>query len=86
VGKVYNLGGVGRISLHDLAEVLVDVAGGGRFSVRAFPAERKKIDIGHFYSDCRLIARQIGWRPRTKIAAALARTVDYYRAELPHYV
>jgi len=86
VGKVYNLGGVGRISLRDLADELVAAAGGGRYAVRAFPADRKKIDIGHYYSDCRRIGREIGWRPCTPNTAALARTVDYYRRELPHYL
>lgn len=86
VGAVFNLGGIGQISLRDLAQTLVDVAGEGRFQVRAFPAERKKIDIGDYYSDCRLIASVLGWRPRTTIKQALSKTVAYYRKELPHYL
>ena len=86
VGGVFNLGGVGRISLRELAETLIAVAGQGRYVIRQFPAERKKIDIGDYYSDDRLIRRQLGWRPRTSIRQALALTVDYYRQELPHYV
>lgn len=86
VGEVFNLGGVGRISLRDLAATLVDVAGQGRYTVKKFPADRKKIDIGDYYSDCRLIARKLGWKPRTPIKQALQLTVDYYRRELPHYL
>ncbi len=86
IGGVFNLGGVGRISLRDLAASLVEVAGQGRYVVRAFPADRKKIDIGDYYSDCRLIAKQLGWKPRTTISQALQHTVDYYRSELPHYL
>jgi UDP-glucose 4-epimerase len=86
IGDVFNLGGVGRITLRDLAATLVEVAGQGRFSVKPFPAERKKIDIGDYYSDCRLISRKLGWKPRTSIKQALAATVEYYRAELPHYI
>jgi UDP-glucose 4-epimerase len=85
VGRVYNLGGVGRISLRDLAELLVEVTGRGSYRVRKFPAERQKIDIGDYYSDCRLI-EEIGWKPRTTIRAALAKTVAYYRKELKHYL
>jgi UDP-glucose 4-epimerase len=86
VGGVFNLGGVGRISLRDLAKTLVAVAGQGSCTVKAFPADRKKIDIGDYYSDGRLIARKLGWKPRTTIKDALAQTVAYYRKELPHYL
>lgn len=86
VGGVFNLGGVGKITLRKLAEELIAVAGRGDFTVRAFPADRRKIDIGDFYSDCRLIGRKLGWKPRTTIRQALARTVAYYRKELPHYL
>ena len=86
IGGVFNLGGVGRISLRELAETLVSVAKQGSFRVRAFPADRKKIDIGDYYSDCRLIGKKLGWRPRTTIRQALAKTLAYYRKELPHYL
>src|SRR5262245_7512568 len=52
IGRVFNLGGVGRISLRDLARVLVRENGAGSYRVRTFPSDRKKIDIGAFYSDC----------------------------------
>ena len=86
VGHVFNLGGVGRVSLRHLAQTLVDVAGRGSYTVRAFPADRKKIDIGDYYSDCRLIGKKLGWKPRTTIKQALAQTFGYYRRELQHYL
>ena len=86
VGGVFNLGGVGQVSLRDLAETLVNVAGQGSYSVRAFPADRKKIDIGDYYSDCRLIGKKLDWQPRTTIRQALAQTLAYYRKELRHYL
>jgi UDP-glucose 4-epimerase len=86
VGHVFNLGGRGRISLAELAELLVKVTGTGCAKVRAYPTDRRKIDIGDFYADGRLIARRLGWRPQTTIRDALAKTVAYYRTELPHYL
>ncbi len=86
VGGVFNLGGAGRIALRELAGLVVAAAGGGRFVVRAFPADRRKIDIGDYYADDGLIRRRLGWRPRTGICAAVERTVEFYRAELPHYL
>ncbi len=85
VGRVYNLGGVGRISLRELARLLAGMAG-AKFRVRAFPRDRRKIDVGDYYADGRLIRRELGWRPRTTIREALQRTLDYYRTELPHYL
>jgi nucleoside-diphosphate-sugar epimerase len=86
VGAVYNLGGVGRLTLRKLAEILVAAAGHGEFKVRDFPADRKKIDIGDFYADYTLILRQIGWRPRVGAREALERTVGYFRERLRDYL
>src|SRR5690606_32986077 len=86
VGRVFNLGGIGRISLRELAALLVEVAGQGSYRVREFPADRRKIDIGDYYSDGSLIERDLGWCPRTTIRQALAKTVSYYRKELRHYL
>jgi UDP-glucose 4-epimerase len=86
VGEVFNLGGPPRVTLQQLAELLVEINQGGSFVVRAFPGERQKIDIGDYFADDRLIARKLGWRPRTDLRTALARTVAYYRKELRHYV
>ena len=85
-GQVYNLGGVGRISLRELARTLVRETGAGAFVVKTYPPDRRKIDIGNYYADDRRIRRELGWQPRTDIAGALRQTVDYFRAELPHYV
>ena len=85
-GQVYNLGGVGRISLRELARTLVRETGAGAFVVKTYPPDRRKIDIGNYYADDRRIRRELGWQPRTDIAGALRQTVDYFRTELPHYV
>jgi UDP-glucose 4-epimerase len=86
VGAVFNLGGPRPVTLQRLAQLLVAINGGGTFAVRAFPGERKKIDIGDYYADDRLIGRKLGWRPRTDLRTALARTLEFYRRELQHYV
>lgn len=85
-GQVFNLGGPPPVTLRRLAELLVEINGGGEFILRSFPAEREKIDIGDFYADDRLIARRLGWRPQTSLRRALTETLAYYRRELSHYV
>lgn len=85
-GGVFNLGGPGRVSLRELADLVVDAAGGGRYVVRAFPRDRRKIDIGDYFADDRRFRKLTGWKPRTSLREAVGRTVEFFRAELPHYL
>jgi UDP-glucose 4-epimerase len=85
-GHVFNLGGPPPVTLNRLAELLVEINRGGAFAVRTFPADRRKIDIGDYYADDRLIGRKLGWRPRTALRTALAKTLAFYRKELRYYV
>jgi UDP-glucose 4-epimerase len=84
-GKFYNLGGDKPVTLKRLAELLVDVGGGGSFALREFPTDRKRIDIGDYYADWFSIRSAIGWEPKVSLADGLRRTVDYFRAHLAHY-
>jgi len=84
-GKIYNLGGDRVISLVDTAKLLVEISGGD-YVVREYPAERKKIDIGDYYSDDRLIRSELGWQPQTPLAVGLQQTFAYYQEHLQHYL
>jgi len=86
VGEIFNLGGPPPVTLQRLAELLVELNRGGSFVVRAFPADRRKIDIGDFYADDRRIGRKLGWRPRADLRRTLALTLAYYRKNLRYYV
>ena len=83
-GGVFNIGGE-RLSLRDLAEALVAVAGGGTYETREFPAERKRIDIGDYHADDTLFRTIAGWQPRMSIGDGLKRSLDYFRAHLSEY-
>lgn len=85
-GQAFNLGAAPPVSLLDTARLLVEVAGGGDFVVKQFPSDRKKIDIGDYYSDYSLIRDRLGWEPRTPLAEALRQTVAFYREHLGQYV
>ena len=85
-GEVFNVGGTPPVTLTALAEELVAAKGGGSFVVKSFPADRRKIDIGDFYADYRLIEEKLGWRPKTPLRAALKKTLAYYGKELRHYL
>jgi len=85
-GQTYNLGGECIISLLDLGKMLVEVNGGGEFLLKSFPPERKRIDIGDYYSDWNLIKETLGWTPSVSLKDGLIRTLAYYRQNLPHYL
>jgi len=85
-GRIYNLGGNEVVSLLDLARVLVVLNGGGEIDVRPFPEDRKKIDIGDYYSDFSSIRESLGWEPLVRLQDGLARTLRYYSSHLKHYL
>jgi nucleoside-diphosphate-sugar epimerase len=84
-GRVYNLGGDEVISLKDLAELLVDVAGQGSVELVPFPGDRARIDIGDYFGTHALITDDLGWMPRVGLREGLARTLAFYRENGEHY-
>ena len=85
-GQIYNLGSDDPINLLNLARLMIEVNGGGQYELRPFPDDRKRIDIGDYYGDYRRIRSKLGWRPLVGLRDGLTRTMDYFRANLEHYV
>jgi UDP-glucose 4-epimerase len=85
-GRVFNLGGDRVLSLRGLADLLVEINGGGSYTVRCFPPDRKRIDIGDYYADFSRIRSLLGWCPLTGLREGLERTLEYYRQHLSHYL
>jgi UDP-glucose 4-epimerase len=85
-GGVFNVGGREPTSHRDLVDVLIQVAGSGRVRFVPWPADKKRIDIGSFYSDSTKFERTTGWRPAVTLRDGLARTVSFYREHLSHYL
>jgi UDP-glucose 4-epimerase len=84
-GQVFNVGAIEPVSLRELAELLIELAGTGTYELVPFPPERKAIDIGSIYVDDRKIRRVLKWRPRIDLREGLTRTIDFYRAHRAHY-
>lgn len=85
-GLALNVGGDEPCSLAALARTLVEVNGGGRYEIREFPLERKRIDIGDFLTDDRHFRALSGWCPRIRLADGLRVSIDYYRRRLTSYL
>ncbi len=85
-GRVFNLGSPEVVSLRQVGEMLVELNGNGRFEIREFPEERRRIDIGDCYCNFAAIDATLGWRPRVLLRSGLQRTLDYYRRNMEHYI
>ena len=83
-GRIYNLGSEPH-SLRSFAQFIQD-ATGCEYHVKAFPEDRKVIDIGDYYADYRRIREDLGWLPRVSAREAVGRTIAYYRECLEKYV
>lgn len=84
-GQVFNLGSEEIINLRDLATLLVEINGGGEYRIVPYPPDRKPIDIGDYYADCRRIQDKLGWAPLVRLRDGLARTLEYYRQNRERY-
>jgi UDP-glucose 4-epimerase len=85
-GQVFNVGGTEPIALRALVQMLIELAGSGRYRLVEWPPEQKAIDIGDFTTDSSLIERTLGWRAATSLRDGLARTIRFYRDHLAEYV
>ena len=86
LGKVFNLGGKPIVSLSDLAKLIIQANGSGEYEAKEFPEQRKKIDIGDYYSDYSLITNLLNWQPKVDLQEGLTKTLCYFRKNLNHYL
>lgn len=84
-GQIFNLGSDEVINLKDLASTMVGLHQGGRYELVPFPADRKAIDIGDYYSDYKKIKNMLGWRPKVSLEVGLRKSLDYYAQHHEHY-
>jgi UDP-glucose 4-epimerase len=85
-GEAFNVGGTEPIAHRDLVELLIDVAGSGRVTYVPWPEDKKRIDIGSFYSDSSKFRRTTSWQPAVALRDGFRRTIAYYRSNLARYL
>jgi nucleoside-diphosphate-sugar epimerase len=86
VGRVYNLAGDTPISLKDLTEAMIRIAGRGRYTLVPWPEEKKRIDIGSIWCSYARIKDELGWQPRVGLEEGLEKTFNYYMKNLDKYL
>ena len=85
-GEVFNVGGDEPISHRDLVALLIESPGAGSVRFVEWPPEKKRIDIGSFYSDSTKFREAVGWPPQVGLREGLRRTIAFYREHIGHYV
>jgi len=86
-GQIYNIGGSPPASLRELADLVVTLAGPpAHYSVREFPADRARIDIGSYHADDSAFRSATGWAPNVSLREGIGRTIEWYRPRLVDYL
>jgi UDP-glucose 4-epimerase len=85
-GDVFNVGGSEPIAHRDLVALLLAEAGRGTVRYVPWPDEKRRIDIGSFYSDSTKFSTATGWRPAVGLREGFRRTLAYYREHFDQYV
>lgn len=84
-GQVFNLGSQEKVSLIELAQMMVELNGSGKLRIMQFPEQRSKIDIGDYYSSHEKISSLTGWEPKRKLTQTLQNTLTFYKKNLALY-
>lgn len=84
-GKTYNIGSDEILSLEEVASLLTALRPDGRYVVREYPADRRKIDIGDYYSDFTLFRTATGWTPKVSFREGVEKTVKFFEDNMEHY-
>jgi len=85
-GEIFNLGSHEKISLLALAKLMIQLNGAGELVIRDYPQDRKKIDIGDYYSSYDKFSDFTGWTPTTPLEQTIERTIGFYQEHLPAYL
>lgn len=83
-GKIYNLGGE-PTTLLELAQLMIQIYGTGRYELITYPSERKRIDIGDYYGDYSFINTELGWQPQISLQDGMKKTIDFYKQNKEKY-
>jgi UDP-glucose 4-epimerase len=84
-GQAFNIGSGEPVSLKQIAEMLVEIAGRGTIEHVPFPEDAKRIEIGDYVADVTKINQTLDWRPQVSLREGLERSVRYFEAYREHY-
>ncbi len=84
-GEALNVGSGSPVSLAEIAQTLIEIAGKGSIEYVPFPDEARRIEIGDYVADTSKIRGLLDWQPAVPLRKGLERSVRYYEAYREHY-
>lgn len=78
-GEILNVGAGVSVSLREMAERIVEVAGSGRVEAAPWPEGYEQVETGDFLCGVGRIEHLLGWKPAVDLETGLRRTVESYR-------
>lgn len=85
-GEVFNLGAEDPMNLKSTAQLIIEIANKGSFTMTPFPGDLKRIDIGDYYADYRKIRAKLGWTPKISFQDGISRTLNYFNEHGKDYL
>lgn len=83
-GQVFNVGG-DTVSLKDFVKNVIEILGRGTYTTKAFPNDRKAIEVGDYVADWSKIKTMLRWKPRVSLDEGIRKTIKYYRKNKDRY-
>lgn len=85
--RLYHLGGPAALSLYEVARIINRAAGlAGEVTLRPFPSENLKFDIGSYTTNSGRLREALGWQPRVTFAEGIQRTIEFFLQHRQHYL
>ena len=78
IGQVYNLGAGTPVRLIEIAQLIVEIVGGGRVEHVEWPAAFGAVETGDFYFNIDKLTRTIQWWPQIPLAEGIRRSLPGY--------
>lgn len=82
---VFNLASASPVSLQEIAETLVRLAGRGSWKHALLPLEMKPLDVGECLCSSEKIQRVLGWSPRVDLEAGLGKALAFFSQNKDYY-
>jgi nucleoside-diphosphate-sugar epimerase len=78
-GETLNVGAGTSVSLCELAERIVGIAGSGTVETAPWPDGYQRVETGDFLCDIGRIGQLLGWAPGVDLETGLRRTIEFYQ-------
>lgn len=75
----YNIGSGKGVLFSEIAQIIIDACGSGRYDLVPFPKELEPFEIGSFYFNIAKIQKELGWEPKINITEGIKKMVAFYK-------